>query len=205
MQNARFSGLLRSFRGDYLLYSIDSRLIHWNAMAEARATQIIGRLIHSELQSALLADGMDVALKVLSAEDGVKTAYFYLNDLTSSMFFYPNIDEGGLLFQMNMMTDGMKRLSEMLLPKFHLLPSSNSLECDGFVDETTAFLFACPFDLVRIRRFKLGCEGRKMTPMVLCFDFQADVLQSYFGHSALIRTIALKQAAELLQIGDKPT
>lgn len=205
MLNARFSGLLRSFSGNYLLYSIGDRLIKWYAVSESRARQIIRSHINSDVESIILARDMTTALSILEAEQKDNNSYVYLNSYMNAMYFYPNTDEGGLLFRMNVMTDGMKRLSGMLLPKFHLLPSPNSLECDGFIDDTTAFLFACPFDLVRIQRFKIGCEGRKLTPMVLCFDCQSDVLQSYFDDSALLRTIALKQAAELLQIGDEPS
>lgn len=205
MKNARYAGLLRSENGDYLVYSLGDKIMKWYAMSETRASQIIAYHTHTAMKPMIFARDITTALAILRADPIENKSYFYLHDFLDCMYFYPNTNEGGMLFRMNVMTDGMKRLSDMLLPKFNLLPITNSLECDGLVDDKTAFLFACPFDLVRIRRFKLGCEARKLTPMVLCFDFQADVLQSYFGDGAQFRTVSLSQAAELLQIGGRST
>ena len=55
-------------------------------------------------------------------------------------------------------------------------------------------------DLKRIRNLKIGAEHKLLNLIILCFDFQADLLRNYYGDNAMIRTIDARKTAELFKI-----
>ena len=55
-------------------------------------------------------------------------------------------------------------------------------------------------DLKRIRNLKIGAEQKLLHLIILCFDFQADLLKRYYGDKATIRIIDSRKTAELFKI-----
>ena len=51
-------------------------------------------------------------------------------------------------------------------------------------------LFAHTFDLPRIKRFKQGLEIRGVQGMIICFDYQKEVLERYLGNRVQIQAIS---------------
>ena len=56
---------------------------------------------------------------------------------------------------------------------------------------TTPVLLSYNFDMLRLSRFKTALSFHEITGHLICFDFQKDTLQSYFGDLATIETIDL--------------
>ena len=52
-------------------------------------------------------------------------------------------------------------------------------------------LLSYNFDMLRISRFKTALSFHGITGHLICFDFQKEVLQSYFGNLATLETIDL--------------
>jgi len=69
-----------------------------------------------------------------------------------------------------------------------------------YTDDKTAVLFACDMDLKRIRNLKIGAEPKSLNLIVICLDFQAELLSQYYGNLATIRTIDSRKTAELFKI-----
>ena len=51
-----------------------------------------------------------------------------------------------------------------------------------------------------IRNLKAGADVSHLKLIVICFDFQAELLKRYFGDLATIRTIDARKTAELFKI-----
>ena len=75
-----------------------------------------------------------------------------------------------------------------------------NIDNDGYADDRTAVLFACDMDLKRIRNLKAGADVSHLKLIVICFDFQAELLKRYFGDLTTIRTIDSRKTAELFKI-----
>ena len=126
-------------------------------------------------------------------EDGIKINNTRFNGLL-------RCHAGDFLLRMNFLSDSMKRLKYSVLQKMNLQPCPNSLDCDGYADDRTAVLFACDMDLKRIRNLKAGAEPKSLNLIIICFDFQAELLSRYYGNLATIRTIDTRKTAELFKI-----
>ena len=200
IKNARFNGLLRGCMGDYLVYNTGASVIKWESMSEFRASELVGHLLESEVRQMILGDTMDTAWDLLTSDGGPEHQYFELDDFIPSIVFVPNDAYGDFLLRMNCLSDSMKRLKYSVLQKMNLQPCPNSLDCDGYEDTKTAVLFACDMDLKRIRNLKDGAEPKSLKLIIICFDFQADLLRRYYGNLATIRTIDARKTAELFKI-----
>ncbi len=205
--NARFNGLLRSPLGDYFVYNIGTNLIKWEAMSERRAAQMVGHLLHTDVRQLMLGDTLETAWDLLTSDGGREHQYFRLDDTIQSILFVPNNTDGDFLVRMMLLSDSMKKLRYSVLRKMQLQPCPNALMCDGYADENTAVLFACDMDLKRIQNIKIGTEARMMNTIIICFDFQADLLNRYFENTVAIRTIDSQKTAEIFKIpyGGKAT
>ena len=137
---------------------------------------------------------------ILGSEGGKQDQYFRIDEMTDSMCYIPITMEGDFLLRMNFLSNSMQRLKYSILQKMNLQPCPNSLDCDGYEDPKTAVLFACDMDLKRIRNLKIGAEHKLLNLIILCFDFQADLLRNYYGDNAMIRTIDARKTAELFKI-----
>lgn len=200
INNARFNGLLRSPLGDYLVYNTGASVIKWEAMSEFRAAEMVGHLLGSEIRQLIVGDAMETAWDLLISDGGKEHQYFRLDDTIPSIQFVTNDTEGDFLLRMNCLTDSMQRLKYSVLQKMNLRPCPNSLDCDGYADDKTAVLFACDMDLKRIRNLKIGAEANFLKLVIICFDFQAELLSRYFGELASIRTIDARKTADLFQL-----
>lgn len=200
INNSRFNGLLRCHMGDYLLYNMGAGLIKWEAASEDRAVNLLGVYLQSQVKQIVMGQSMELALDMLKCEGGKQHQYFRIDEMAASLYFVPITDEGDFLLHMNCLTDFMQRLKYSILQKMNLHPCPNALDCDGYIDDTTAVLFACDMDLKRIRNMKIGAEARMLKAIILCFDFQAELLSRYFGGAATIRTIDARKTAELFKL-----
>ena len=126
--------------------------------------------------------------------------YFTLDDRIPSILFMPNDAHGDFLLRMNCLTNSMHRLKYSVLQKMNLQPCPNSLDCDGYADEKTAVLFACDMDLKRFRNLKIGAETKGIKLLIICFDFQAELLHRYYGDLAILKTIDAHKTAELFRL-----
>ena len=200
IKNARFNGLLRCCMGDYLVYNTGASVIKWESMSEFRAAELVGRLLGSEIRQMIIGDTMDTAWDLLTSDGGPEHQYFELDDFIPSIVFVPNDAYGDFFLRMNCLSDSIKRLKYSVLQKMNLQPCPNSLDCDGYADAKTAVLFACDMDLKRIRNLKAGADVGHLKLIVICFDFQAELLSRYYGNLATIRTIDARKTAELFKI-----
>ena len=200
INNARFNGLLRCCTGDYLVYNTGASVIKWETMSEFRASKMIGQLLGSEICQLMIGDTMGTAWDMLTSDGRKEHQYFVLDDTIQSIPFVPNDPSGDFLLRMNCLSDSMRRLKFSVIQKMNLQPCPNSLECDGYADDKTAVLFACDMDLKRIHNLKIGAEAMLLKLIIICFDFQADLLRRYFGDLAVIRTIDSRKTAELFKI-----
>ena len=71
---------------------------------------------------------------------------------------------------------------------------------EGMIDEKTAVLFACDMDLKRFRNLKIGAETKGIKLLIICFDFQAELLHRYYGDLAILKTIDAHKTAELFRL-----
>lgn len=200
INNSRFNGLLRCHMGDFLIYNMGARLIKWEAASEDRAVNLLCVYLQSQVKQIIMGHSLEFALDMLKCEGGKQHQYFRIDEMSASLCFVPITNEGDFLLQMNCLTDSMQRFKYSILQKMNLHPCPNSLDCDGYVDDTTAVLFACDMDLKRIRNMKIGAEARMLKVIILCFDFQAELLSRYFGGAATIRTIDARKTAELFKL-----
>ena len=200
INNTRFNGLLRCQAGDYLLYNMGTGLNKWEKAAEDRAVNLIGSRLHTRVRQIMMGHNMDLALKMLKSEGRKQDQYFRIDEMTDSMCYIPISMEGDFLLCMNYLSDSMNRLKYSVLQKMNLKPCSTSLECDGYTDEKTAVLFACDMDLKRIRNLKIGAQAGILNVVVICFDFQAKIINQYYGDMAAIRTIDARKTAELFHL-----
>ena len=200
INNTRFNGLLRCCRGDFLLYNMGAGLNKWEKAAEDRAMSLIGSKLHTKVHQIMMGHNMDLALTMLKSEGRKQDQYFRIDEMTESMCYIPVTMEGDFLLRMNFLSDSMKRMKYSVLQKMNLQPCPNSLDCDGYADDRTAVLFACDMDLKRIWNLKAGADVSHLKIIVICFDFQAELLKRYFGDLATIRTIDARKTAELFKI-----
>lgn len=188
--------LLASMSKGYIVYNTGDTLMRWSSRAECRMTGYVRSIllpykVPRLIDGIMLGNGMDAALKLLQSNGGFRNREYMVDSTFQALHFIP-IDFHGINMLKLFSQDGLHHLRQaMFAPEMQdkgsfLYPSDARLGGHPV-------LFACSCDLVRIKAFKAGLELFGDSGVVVCFDFQADVLRVFFGDIAVIRTLDSKR------------
>ena len=142
------------------------------------------------IKALFLGSPMECARKLMESNGGYQKSYFYLDGSFDFMHFLPVSMKGITMLKLLIYPALQSTLDSLL--RSDLEPANPDL---GLIHDaikgTTPVLLSYNFDMLRLSRFKTALSFHGITGHLICFDFQKDTLQSYFGNLATIETIDL--------------
>jgi hypothetical protein len=196
-KNARAVGILLTGTETLIVYNTESCEMKWDYNSEKDMKAVISKFlmgklgVNRKMNGLLLGNNMEMLLTALNGKSGKKRGYFFL-DNTFDSFIYITNDRYGetslkLLYDTEKRTDLDDALREDL--DFKLPDKNNHVENDAMDKNGNPVLFAYLPDMPRLERFCKALNPQKRTGMVICFDFQKEVLEKYCGENIVIDTI----------------
>lgn len=212
IKGSRAMGVLLVPHCTYAVYNTANTLIRWDSRSERKMKTFLSRALqtrgtkYGQVRALVIGTDIDVSLQILISTGGEKRKYLLVDtDVYDHMHFVPLTAERHLA--MYILTDpefGLE-LNAGIIAAFQLKePVLNSfVEHDAITAYGLPVLIACDFDLVRIVRFATGLRLRNRQGIVVCFDFQVEVLTDYFDGIAEVMPIESNTLIERRQKGSK--
>lgn len=205
INNSRSLGILLCEDALYVLYFTGDHPIKWEYRTELRLKAFLNYHLKQDMFSGLYQKNTDYPIKALflgspmesaktlmESNGGYQKSYFYLDGSFDYMHFLPVSMEGITMLKLLSNPALQSTLDSLLLSDLEPVNSDLGLIHDA-IKGTTPVLLSYNFDMLRLSRFKTALSFHEITGHLICFDFQKDTLQSYFGDLATIETIDLSK------------
>ena len=206
IQATRAMGVLLNGHGDgYLVYHTGASPLKWSSKAEQKLMGavrgiLLGRRAQlTELQAVMIGSHMGTALDLLRSEGGHRRQNFRLDGTFPAFYFVP-CDARGVRQVRLLGCPAARETLTKLLRGGREVPKSPRYDCDALMDNMPV-LFACEFDMEKLRRFRNGLELFGEHGIVCCFDYQADCLAAYLDGLAQVRPVAAEKIEKELTYG----
>lgn len=201
IRGARPVGMLLTMRDAFITYNTGNALMKWEYKSEMRTKALMIHLLcHQRLphqyqmeniKGLVLGADMETAHHLLTSNGGVKRSYFVLDGNYDHFLYLTNDHAGEVLLRLLCNPEKTAELDAMLMDGLYPHNPAMVIENDA-VDETgNPVLFAYFCDMPRLSRFVNGLTLHDRMGMLLCFDFQKEVLQRFCGERIQIQTIDL--------------
>lgn len=194
IQNTRAAGVLFCNELDtYLVYNTGSSPLKWSEKSEQKLVGVVEgvltswKLPVSPTRGIMFGDDMETMLKLLTSDGGNRRQYYRVDYTFPAMHYIPVDENGKRLLCLICSKDAKRRISKRL--GIGLEKPGRPIYAHDAMDGETSVLFAWDLDMVKIRSFKDGLALCRERGRVLCLDFQAGILTSYFGNLADIEPL----------------
>ena len=197
MKNARAAGLLLTASDIFVIYNAGNYVLKWDLMSEMRLKVIMQLYLcqnrfsylylNKNVKAIIFGNGMAVATQLIGSTGGTNHNYFMLDGNYDNFYFLPSDSSGEMMLKLFCDVSLMERLNKVALSDFAPANKSLTIENDALDTDGNPVLLAYDFDMQRIARFKTGLILLKKKGTVICFDFQGDVLNEYFGENADVK------------------
>ncbi len=203
INNSRSLGILLCEDALYVLYFTGDHPIKWEYRTELRLKAFLNYHLKQDIfeelcqkntdypiKAIFLGSPMDSARILMESNGGFQKSYFYLDGSFDFMHFLPVSMEGITMLKLLSNHALQSALDTLLLSDLAPANPDLGLTHDA-VKGVSPVLLSYNFDMLRISRFKTALSFHGITGHLICFDFQKEVLQSYFGNLATLETIDL--------------
>ncbi len=203
VRGARTVGVLLTVQDAFVTYNTGDALMKWEYKSEMRTKALIkhvlcrqrlpGQYQSENIKGLILGANMETAYQLLTSTGGVKRSYFVLDGNYDSFLFLTSDRAGELLLHLLCDPEKSDALNQMLMGGLYPPDPSMIIENDAIDNHGNPVLFAHFCDMPRITRFSTALNLRDKEGILLCFDFQKDVLQRFCGDRVKIQTIDLNK------------
>ena len=173
------------------------KAVPWRHQVETRfrvhlQTEVCRRLFpgqykHSDVGAIMVGCSMDTLRAYMNPEThSQRNSKIFLTKGCTPFYFITN-DRNGVV-QLQFLTNPEKRkaFEDDMRKSAQPQDRNSSIEHDVKTKDGKPVLFCCLLDVPRLDNFKNGLEVNGRTGVVICFDFQKELLSNYLGDRAEI-------------------
>lgn len=203
IKSSRATGILLVDGGIFLVYNTGPSQMKWEYRAELRLKALLqmelcqgtfaGQFVNMDVSGILFGESMEQMFPLMSETDGEKHNYFVLDGNLSHFYFLPSDHKGEVVLRLLCDLELRAALDQILSENLHACRSGWLVENDAIDANGVPVLFAYACDMPRIRRFDTALELHGLTGILICFDFQEEVLHRICGRRVTIQSIDFEQ------------
>ena len=195
-KTSRILGIIINDRKCFCLYHTGRSRMYWMRNHEENTVASIDTLLAARgltcqsFEQVIISDNMHVAIDIAKHGINSRSRYFTLTDQPNHCYFLENSANGDR--QLSILLDPLKqqRINNRALNGFDP-PRSFSRTHDAVTkDGTRPVVLGYNFDLLSLVSFDAVHHGFPQSPILLCFDYQADTLQEIVGPKVEVRTFS---------------
>ncbi len=202
VKNSRAVGVLLTPGYIFAVYNTGPGQIKWFGQAEERLAFILPKVLkptgafafgqEAEVRGIMLADSMSRFHQFLDEPDR-KAAFPVDNGQFWNMHWLPNTTEGEAVLRLLCDWEKREEFHDSLLENFSPPPAgTQNMEMDAIGGAGEPVLFAYDLDAARIRRFAQALDRQLNAGIVVCFDFQREIVERLCDGTAKLLTIDLE-------------
>lgn len=196
IKSARSIGVLLTPKDILVVYNIGDSLMKWDYKSEMRTKALMKTVLCRErltdysgedIKGLILADNMDLCYEILTGSGGKQ--YFLLEGNYDNFYYLTNDKKGEKILKTLSQPSLDRKLKTILMTDLYEKDNHLTIEHDAIEADGTLVLFAFYCDLPRIKRFNTAVTLQEIDGIIICFDFQKEVLQKYCNEQIAFKTI----------------
>ena len=204
--SSRFTGILFTDGGIYIVYNTRNGEVVWEARSEERLRATVfaevsqnllrADYVNAEINCIIFGRDMAAMPVLMAAKDGCKRNYFVLDSSYPHFYFLPDDRKGEDMLRL--LYDNTLRIRFNSVLQEGLQPSTADFltENDAIDENGDPVLFAYLCDMPRIQRFCNGLNIHGRTGTMICFDFQESAMRQVCGNRVAIQTVNFQRFKE---------
>lgn len=196
MKGSRSVGVLLTEQDIFITYSLNESLIKWSYKSEMRMKILIQNYLcldrmsyqysRNDLNGLLFGNSMELALEILKSAG---RQYFILDGNYENFFFITKDRKGEMLLRLLCNPELCDELDEILTDDLCPANRGSLFENDAMTEDGVPVLLAYKCDLKRIQKFDTALNVQDKRGIIICFDYQAEVLRRYCGPNVEFQTL----------------
>ncbi len=192
-QFSRMVGALFGNNRGICVYNIRSSKMKWRSGGEIKARVSIESVckMNSDIVDCtsciMLGESEEIAMRTMMSEDPRTFGRGTLADVYKHIHFIPLSQEGIMQLRLMNHPNWNEKLKDAFFRKDLQTKGSESIDCDAVDENGLYILNHMDGDLVRLRRFYFGAQGKKA--LILCFEHQREFLEGFFDGKALVKAV----------------
>ena len=195
VKSTRSVGILLTERDIFVTYNFGNSIIRkWAYKTEMRTKIVVenefcsrtSQYSPSSVKGLVLGNSMALAYDVLT--DTVKQ-HFLLDGNYENFYFLTNDEKGEMLLRLLCRPDLCDELDEILTDDLYPARKGALIDHDAVTEDGEYVLIAYKCDLNRIRKFDTALTLQQKIGIIICFDYQADVLRRYCSDAVEFQTM----------------
>ena len=204
-KGARYVGILLTSENAFVTYNLGNGLIKWAYKAEMRTKAVLERLLCIErlptqyspesIKGLVLGNSMELAFEILKKS---RQHYLILDDNYENFYFVTNDEKGEMLVRLLCRPDLCDELDEILTDDLYPARKGALIDHDAVTEDGRPVLLAYKCDLKRIRKFDTALALQEKTGIIICFDYQAEVLRRYCCDAVEFQTLDFEKTERRL-------
>ena len=199
IRGARAVGVLLTPTEVFVVYNTGHSLLKWDYKPEMRTRALLKNVLCQQrlsrqyqpesVRALMLGDSMEIAYQLMTSTGGVKFSYFTLDGNYDSFAFLTNDRKGELLLRLLCDRTLTNQLDDMLSEGLYEADPALPVENDAITENDEPVLFGYSLDMPRIRRFDTALRLQNRTGILICFDYQEEILKRYCSKNVRFQTI----------------
>ena len=200
LSGSRMAGLLLTPKNVYITYNSRKELLDLDYRYEQRCHTLLTESLCSKLLykqykpehicGLMFANDHSILRDILQSASTNQRNYFLL-DGDYDHFYYLTTDHHGITLLKLMCDPKIQNSLDKVLRQDLSFPKKKvQFDCDGIDRNGAPVLFGYFMDIPRISRFCTHLWRHKTKGVIICFDFQRDVLASFVENKAIIQAIS---------------
>lgn len=191
VKNARAVGILMTSEETVMVYNTENYDMKWDCQSEIDMRAIIKTFLSAKyglnrkISGLLLGNSMEILLTALSdsreKNGNKKREHFFLDNIFTDFIFLTNDRYGEILLKLLYDRQLRKALDDMVCHGLKPPDRQAGIENDAFTEDGKPVLNSYLINMPKLARFCSVLERQKQTGVIICFDFQEDVLSEYCG------------------------
>ena len=203
LSGSRMTGVLLTPANAYITYNSRNGLLELDYRYEQRCHTLVSSTLCNKLFCeqygsdqiyGLMFGNNHTALQGLLESSNTHLRNFFLLDTDYEHFYYLTCDRYGITL-LKLLCDPQKQhaLNSVLRQDLFVPKGPIPFDCDGVDRNGTPVLFGYFLDFPRIDRFSTTLRLHKKKGIVICFDFQCDVLSYYSDKHITLQAISFEK------------
>jgi len=187
VKSTRSVGILLTETDTFVTYNFGNSIIRkWAYKTEMRTKAVVEnefcikpqstQYSRDKIKGIILGNYMELAYDVLG---NTAKQYFLLDDNYDNFYFVTNDERGEMLIRLLCHPELCDELDEILTDDLCPSRSGALIEHDAMTEDGKPVLLSYKCDLRRIRKFDTALRMRDRRGIIICFDYQAEVLRRY--------------------------
>lgn len=197
-KSSRTTGIVVKGKQVYFLYFTGSTRMYWMKNSEENYAAAIKSLLLARgfgvttIHQVVIGSTMSVAHRLCHSAKPFGNKYFVVSTFFAQCLFFTNNQDGDALFKIILNPDLALRTNRAMLAPFNP-PRTPNREYDAIdIQNERPVILNYQCDLLKLSDIRPIPEGFRGNPIMLCFDYQTQTVQSIVGPAIEVRPVESK-------------